>query len=304
MYGLCVDRSSPMGISMAVNRKLKIAMMMGCLLCVSLSGYASDGGISDSNRYAWSENAGWANFNSSYNCVTVYYDKADSYLIGYAWAENVGWIKMGDDDGGPYGNTASNDWGVNMDSAWELSGYAWGENIGWINFNPTHAQVEIDQDTGCFSGYAWGENIGYIHFTNATPNYVVRRVVIMATNNVPHWWLRHYGWTNNFDDAAIGDQDTDLSYTWQEYIANTVPTNAESVFTMHTTMVDSVDSGVLTWASEENRTYTIEYSTNLVPTLFDELTNSLPSTTPLNTYTVDLQNVSSIYYRVQVEKSR
>ena len=143
------------------------AIFMGILMVnPSLS---NAGNISSTDKYAWSENAGWVNFNSTYGSVTVNSD----HLEGYAWAENIGWIRLGDSTGGPYNNNSTSDWGVNMDSQGNLSGYAWSENAGWINFHPTHSQVTIGTNTGSFDGYAWGENTGYIHFKNASPAYNV-----------------------------------------------------------------------------------------------------------------------------------
>lgn len=52
----------------------------------------------------------------------------------------------------------------------------------------------------------------------------------LATNDTPQWWLAQYGWTNDFDAAATNDIDMDGYFTWQEYIADTSPTNADSFF--------------------------------------------------------------------------
>jgi hypothetical protein len=86
--------------------------------------------------------------------------------------ENVGWVQLGSGTG-PYANTGSNNWGVNMDRRGNLSGYAWSPNVGWINFCPTNSQVTITPATGQFAGYAWAENCGWIHFQNALPAYDV-----------------------------------------------------------------------------------------------------------------------------------
>lgn len=134
-------------------------------LLVSPAGFAA--GISASGQYAWSENAGWLNFNASNGNVQIYAD----HLEGFVWAENIGWIRLGSHSGGgayTYANTSNTTYGVNHDGHGQLSGYAWSENAGWINFSG----VTIDDD-GIFDGYAWGENIGYIHFRNASPAYQV-----------------------------------------------------------------------------------------------------------------------------------
>ncbi len=127
------------------------------------------GNIDSGNKYAWSTNAGWINFNTEHDSVTV---KAD-HLTGFAWAENVGWIKLGNGSSGPYTNTSSGNWGVNNDGSGNLSGFGWSKNVGWVNFKPDgQGQVTIDAD-GNFDGYAWGENVGWIHFQNVSPAYKV-----------------------------------------------------------------------------------------------------------------------------------
>ena len=143
---------------------------------------AAEGTISETDKYAWSENAGWTNWNDTHSSVTV----EEAYLTGYVWAENIGWIKLGTDGGGPYVNTGPDNWGVNRNSATgALSGYAWSENAGWINFSPTNSQVTVDPITGMFDGYAWGENTGYIHFHNDSPAYSVRQDSGLVTTPIP-----------------------------------------------------------------------------------------------------------------------
>jgi hypothetical protein len=107
-----------------------------CFGLLSLQPVWAATNISDTYKYAWSENVGWQNWHSTNSSATV----GTQYLVGYVWAENIGWIKL--------------------------------ENVGWINFNPTHSQVVIATSGGKFSGYAWGENVGWIHFENGTDYYV------------------------------------------------------------------------------------------------------------------------------------
>ncbi len=135
--------------------------------------------ISTTDKYAWSENTGWLNFNSTHEAVTVF----DDHLEGYVWAENIGWIRLGTHTGGgsfSYTNSLATNYGVNNDGSGNLSGYGWGENIGWVNFNPTHSQVTINATTGDFDGYAWAENIGWIHFNHTIPAYKVSRQLVLV----------------------------------------------------------------------------------------------------------------------------
>lgn len=131
----------------------------------------AEGNIDRIARFAWSENAGWQNWRSSYGGVSVVSAGANGYLSGYAWCENIGWVKLGTGTG-PYANTAAGNYGVNMDADGKLSGYAWSETCGWINFSNSYSQVTLT--AGSFDGYAWAENVGWVHFKNEDPGYNVR----------------------------------------------------------------------------------------------------------------------------------
>ena len=119
--------------------------------------------ISSTNRYAWSENAGWIDFGTSQGNVVASPDE----LTGYVWSENSGWISLN------CSNTNScitSNYKVSNNEYGNLSGYAYSENTGWINFRPQGTSgVTIDTD-GNFIGYAWGENTGWIVFNCSTTN--------------------------------------------------------------------------------------------------------------------------------------
>jgi len=221
--------------------------------------------VSGTNRSAWSENGGWLNGKPTHESVHVFYNGSNSFLSGYAWAENIGWVKVGSGNG-PYLNTASNNWGVNMDAQWRLSGYGWAENAGWVRFAATHGRVTIDPLKGGFDGYAWAENLGWIHFTNAAPAYLFQAAIGFATNQVPQWWLWDYGFTNNFDAAAQGDWDRDGAATWEEYVAGTDPTNEASVLSLYIPSPDvQPDAGILIeWPSRSDRRYSLSRSSRLL----------------------------------------
>jgi len=157
-----------------MNKKLLKQISCAMLLGPPISALASN--IDATNKYAWSENGGWSNFNDTNGGVTVYND----HLEGYAWAENIGWIRLGTHTSGgthTYAKDSQTNYGVN-NSAGTLSGYAWSENAGWIKFDPAHGGgVSINATTGDFDGYAWGENVGWIHFQSASPAYKVNQVL-------------------------------------------------------------------------------------------------------------------------------
>ena len=171
-------------MKMSIQRQALVVLLLfmgaGVLNCMGA------GNIDPAHKHAWGGNVGWANFAPTHGRVTVV-DK--SYLSGYAWSENIGWVKLGADGGGPYANSSTHDWGVNVAGDATLSGYAWSANAGWINFNPTHQQVKIDRNTGEFEGYAWGENIGWINFkspleTSVPEYYNVRTTASMISGTV------------------------------------------------------------------------------------------------------------------------
>lgn len=228
-----------------------------CFVLVSLS--ASAANIDHVNKYAWSENAGWANCSPSGGGVTVHFNGTSGYLSGYAWAENLGWIKMGDDMGGPYANSSSTDWGVNLDGAGNLSGYAWGENVGWIRFASVFNQARIDMATGQFDGFAWGENIGWIRFKGAAANYNVRTFAFETQpRGTPKWWLDLY---------SIGDEN-DLGVkgypAWQDCVADTDPNDPNSYFHMVSLSNAQHVATVGFTPSSLHRYYTLDRRTNMI----------------------------------------
>jgi hypothetical protein len=73
-------------------------------VCVAMPCAWATGNIDPTNKHAWTENTGWANFTPTNGGVIIHYDGTCGYLTGYAWGENIGWIKLGDNSGGPYNN--------------------------------------------------------------------------------------------------------------------------------------------------------------------------------------------------------
>jgi hypothetical protein len=212
-------------------------------------------GIDPTNKYAWTENTGWANCAPTNSGMTMHFNGTSGYLTGLAWGENIGWIKLGDDTGGPYNNNSATDWGVNLDAAGNLSGYAWGENVGWIKFNPDHGGVMVDMVTGRFDGDAWGENIGWVRFQGSAPDYNVRTLAFdKQPRGTPNWWLDLYNVTEDYDDG-------DLVPAWKEYVADTDPTNAASYF--HIVSISKLPLATVYFPSSSRRYYTLQRLDNL-----------------------------------------
>lgn len=79
-------------------------------------------------------------------------------IFGWAWSENIGWVNFNSSDPGAGGAN----YGVNInESTGIISGYAWSENIGWISFNSSDtagcggcsgSDCQAKMDTNCPSG--------------------------------------------------------------------------------------------------------------------------------------------------------
>ena len=147
----------------------------------------------------------------------------------------------------------------------------------------------------------------------------------VTIQGTPEWWLVQYGFTNDFDNAAFGDQDGDGALTWEERIAGTIPTNINSVLEVEsmellrgTNYVDHVITNspptytqriyevigtIISWPSVSGRLYRIAYSTAVGSgefMLLDGATN-IPATPTLNIYTNEANLEEIEFYRIDVE---
>ena len=121
-----------------------------------------------------------------------------------------------------------------------------------------------------------------------------------TASGVPQWWLGQYGLTNDYEAASLDDPDGDGAQTWQEYVAGTLPLNADSVLKLKLDMLPGTNS--LSWHAQADRTYTLYYGTNLV----EGITNILVeyySIFPMSLQLPDYLNADepSVFYRLNVE---
>ncbi len=98
----------------------------------------TNGTISTTYKYAWSDVAGYVNFAPTHSVVSV----TDTGLSGYVWSENDGWINLSPSNGG-----------VTNNGNGTLGGFAWDSLKGWVSFTG----VTIDS-SGKFHGKAVGAN--------------------------------------------------------------------------------------------------------------------------------------------------
>ncbi len=207
-------------------------------------------------------------------------------VLTWLWATNY-WLAT---SAGPHGS-------VNVGSGWQA--------LGVTTQITAHAEL-------------------YYHFTNWTggapsavnpldllidaPKSLTANFAADMTVNhpTPHWWLAHYGLTGDFEQTVLDDSDGDGHFAWQEYVADTVPTNPASILAIASLEPVLGTSGevtghALTWPGAEGRVYDVECRTNLVGGDWACLlgASNFPGSCPANTVT-DAPPVGTMFYRVKV----
>jgi hypothetical protein len=160
--------------------------------------------------------AGWARTGSAPNngpgSNTDYFDLTNDTAIVFDWTEYVLFSAMATPGGHIIG--ASNGWYLSSSvltlTATPHAYFTWS---GWTgDVMTTTNPLVLTNDRARSIWAAFSANL--------------------ATNDTPEWWLALHSWTNNFDAAAMADWDNDGMPTWQEWAADTSPTNGASVLQM------------------------------------------------------------------------
>jgi hypothetical protein len=117
-------------------------------------------------------------------------------------------------------------------------------------------------------------------------------------DSMPNLWEHQHFGTAAGPDAAT-DSDNDFMNNGEEYIANTQPTNAASVFTLSSGESSSFASGqiILSWEAQPDCRYDLHRSTN-------HLYEFTPIVTNLTTgiYTESISDISHAGYRIRVQR--
>jgi hypothetical protein len=121
--------------------------------------------------------------------------------------------------------------------------------------------------------------------------------------NTPHSWLAVYGLTNSgatFDQAAAADQDSDGLAAWQEYLADTNPTNAASRLAV-TSLTIVTNQVRLTWTGGSNAWQYVEYCNSLTDTNgWKAVYTNTPPTAVTNTlFDTGAGNTTNRFYRIK-----
>jgi hypothetical protein len=118
------------------------------------------------------------------------------------------------------------------------------------------------------------------------------------------WERTHFGSiTNESTGSSGGDWDGDGSLNEHEFRAGTDPTNAASVLAMVEMTTDITEAGVvISWSSVINKYYTILSSTNISTDFTNIVEDGIPADPPINAYTVNVDEVESEYYRIELDE--
>jgi len=128
----------------------------------------------------------------------------------------------------------------------------------------------------------------------------------LSVNALPHGapvaWLQSFGFAGDPVEAELTDSDRDGHATWEEYLAGTDPTNANSVLQIS----DVRRQGAyftFTFPTQMNRTYQVQFSENLEDwqTLIEELRGDGKRATAGDPRIV--QERTRRFYRLAVEVS-
>lgn len=121
---------------------------------------------------------------------------------------------------------------------------------------------------------------------------------VAGQHNTPYAWLANFNLTNGgltFEQAELDDPDLDSFPSWQEYLANTVPTDGLD-YLRFPAVPQRAGNGVrVLWASKSNRWYSLYYADNL-DGAFTLLGSGLEATPPTNAYLhTNATNTPGIY---------
>jgi hypothetical protein len=162
-------------------------------------------------------------------------------------------------------------------------------------FDPSNAFSVFTNDNSIYTNIFAGGQSFYLANTNA---------LITSYPPLPHGtpvpWLLSFGFSGNFTNIELLDSDGDGMPNWQEYLANTNPTNAASIFMVKNVARLADGRFQITFSTSTNRTYRVQASTDLVnwQTVQDFINGVNQDVTIIDTRF--LPNLTNIFYRAVV----
>ncbi len=145
-----------------------------------------------------------------------------------------------------------------------------------------------------------GTNTYRIHLFTTNGTFTINEAV--TTNGTPLAWLEHYYPGMDPNQADISDSDGDGLLAWQEYAADTNPTNAASVLKLTGIRPDTGGIRIFWQGGEQARQY-LEFTTNLPDTgAWITIYTNEPITSSTNTL-IDETEGNIGLYRIRAGRS-
>ncbi len=243
----------------------RLVMLLGWAGLLGVGPATAVPNIRPDTGWTWGSNIGWVQWAPSIEKAATL---TQSVAHGFVFAPNVGWIHLGDGtprDGVRYGNDGPEDYGININPDGALRGWAYGANIGWVRFADT-GDPRIHWETGRVSGFAYGLNVGWIRIGDSDSGPQIDRLVPGKDSDgdgIPDTWERKF--TSNLAQLEKGgDHDSDGVADYAEYIADTDPTDPESLLRIREVVPNPNGSGIiLKWSAQPARRYLVEARQNL-----------------------------------------
>ncbi|HEY5914490.1 MAG TPA: putative Ig domain-containing protein [Verrucomicrobiae bacterium] len=168
----------------------------------------------------------------------------------------------------------------------------------------TFAFKDVINPTNAFSLFSI-DNTLYTNMNPRAPSFRIENTndflksFPLLPYGTPVPWLISYGYSGNYTNAEVTDTDGDGMLAWQEYRANTNPTNAASKFVVRTMSRLPDGRWQVTFSTSLNRTYRVEASTDLSnwQSVQDNITGINQDVTITDTRYVP---TDTLYYRVLV----
>lgn len=227
----------------------------------------------------------------------------------------TGWTRTGSDPGSGIGTSVVFALGTDTTQTWVWATNYWlsaGSGSdgggatptgGWFAVTTTAAVTAIEAAYHHWTGWTGDTEGGteaglMLYVPMVRPRGVAAHFAPnLAAFGVPEAWLAQYGWTHDFDAAAAGDTDADGAPAWEEWAANTDPTNGTSVLRLWNIRIAD-GSVTLEWSGGASRTQFVERAGSLVAPDWTPVHTNVPPTSPTNSLALPVPTGSIFRLRI------
>jgi len=121
-------------------------------------------------------------------------------------------------------------------------------------------------------------------------------IPVATTNGTPYIWLYELGYNSDWESADLEDLDSDGFFNWQEYVADTDPTNNLDYLEL------KISEGTLSFNGSSSCVYSISHCDTLNNRNWEILTNNIIGSGDVMSITLSLTNPAN-YFRITAERT-